>query len=182
MKFQICFMKTRCISVLNLNVNIIAKLIFFFSNVIKDQLINGQSPCSADIAKRDGSFRSTDRPRGVYIWNFHFKKRHILLCRKSYFTAENNSWFLCSCLETCLVLIIFNGDEYVYLRKYFGLERKKEGAFGFACLHNSNFSWYSWIYCDSWEKLAFSRWIQSPKRDFMVLGVQLKSWNQKSVL
>lgn len=78
-----------------------------------------------------------------------FKKRHILLCRKSYFTAENNSWFLCSCLETCLVLIIFNGDEYVYLRKYFGLQRKKEGAFGFECLCKSNFSWCSEIYCDS---------------------------------
>lgn len=68
--------------------------------------------------------------------------------RDIFYSAENHISLQKITVGFCavalrLALIIFNGDEYVYLRKYFGLGRKKEGAFGFECLHNSNFSWYS---------------------------------------
>lgn len=150
MKLQICFMKTRCNSVLNLNVNVTEKMDDFFLQCHKRPINKVVSLLPQLTEQRERDPLETlicqeEFTYGIYI----LKKRHILLCRKSYFSAENNSWSLCSCLETCLVLIIFNGDEYLYLRKYFGLQRKKEGAFGFECLYNSNVSWYSEIYCDS---------------------------------
>lgn len=103
------------------------KFIIFFSNVIKDQFIKWSVSLLSEQSKERGILQKHLHAKKSLYMGFTFLKRDIFYSRKSYFTAENNSWFLCSCVETCLVLNIFNGNEYVQLRKYLALrERKRE--------------------------------------------------------